>query len=91
MKPRGPSHADPTQKKTVQSVDQADCGKVWVNPKSNLKIICQQAWSNAEVPSPKFIDIGQIDLRTKTPPERPKAKAAAAGVKSHTSTKSPGG
>jgi len=89
MKPRGSSRPDPTQKKTAQFLKTPGGGKVWVNPKSHLKITCAEAWSQAEVPSPKFIDMGQIDMRAKKPPERPKGKAGAAGGKSRTPNKSP--
>lgn len=86
MKPRNPSRCDSTKKKPVQSVKQPARGKVWVNPKSHFKNYCKNAWKRAEVPSPKFIEISQIDMRAKTPSERPMAKTAAAG-KSGTSSK----
>ncbi|HXA86861.1 MAG TPA: hypothetical protein VNZ47_17380 [Candidatus Dormibacteraeota bacterium] len=89
MKPRGSSHPDSTQRKAAKTLNPPGSGKVWVNPKSHLKITCAEAWSQAEVPSPKFIDMGQIDMRTKKPPEGPKAKAAAVGGKSRTTNKSP--
>jgi hypothetical protein len=74
--PHGPSPPDPAQKKAVQRVKPPACGKVWVNPKSHFKNICEQAWKPAGVPSPKFVDMGQIDMRTKKPPERAMTKAA---------------
>ena len=87
MKPANPSRHNPTRKKAVQSVKPPAREKVWVNPKSHFKNICEQAWRLAGAPSPKFIDMGQIDMRTKKFPERAKSKAAAAR-KSGTSTKS---
>ena len=87
MKPANPSRHNPTRKKTVQSVKPPAREKVWVNPKSHFKNICEQAWKRAEAPSPKFIALSQIDMRAKKPPERAKANAAAAG-KSSTSSKS---
>ena len=87
MKPANPSRHHPAQKKAVQSIKPPAREKVWVNPKSHFKNICEQAWKHAEAPSPKFIDISQIDMRTKKPPERVKSKAAVAD-KSRTSTKS---
>ncbi|MGZ4899984.1 MAG: hypothetical protein ACXV8X_10040 [Candidatus Angelobacter sp.] len=89
MKPRSRSRSGRTEKKAEPSVKQAECGKVWVNPKSPLKLTCERAWSEAEVPSPKFIDMRQIDLRAKKPPELLKAKAAVAAAKSGALTKSP--
>jgi len=88
MKPRSPAYPNRTKKKAEQAVKQPGRGKVWVNPKSPLKNQCEHAWSEAEVPSPKFIDMGQIDLRTKTVPKPAMVKAAAAG-KPRTSTKAP--
>lgn len=81
MKRRRPPHPNPTKKRAEQSVKQPGCAKVWVNPKSHLKITCERAWSEAGVPSPKFIDMSQIDMRTKKILARPKAKAAAATAK----------
>jgi hypothetical protein len=90
MKPRRPSHPDHPPEQTVHNAKLPGCGKVWVNPKSYFKTFSQQAWSQAEVRSPKFIDISQLDMRTTKPDERPKAKAAAAG-ESRGSSKSPKG
>lgn len=89
MKPRRPSHSDHPPGKTVHNAKPPGCGKVWVNPKSCFKTLSQQAWSHAEVPSPKFIDISQLDLRGVKPSVRAKAKAAAG--KSRGSSKSPKG
>lgn len=88
MKRRSPPPPNPTPKKREQPVRQPGGGKVWVNPKSNFKVTCARAWKEAEVPSPKFIDMNNLDMRTKNPPERQKAKAAAAG-RSRNSTKTP--
>ena len=79
MKPGNSSPDNPPRKKAVQSVKLPCRDKVWVNPKSYFKNICEQAWKPAEVPSPKFVDINQIDMRKKKPPESVRAKAAAAG------------
>ena len=78
MKPANPSRHHPTQKKAVQSIKPPAREKVWVNPKSHFKNICEQAWRRAGAPSPKFIDMEQIDMRTKKLPERAESKAAAA-------------
>jgi hypothetical protein len=88
MKPRRPSHPDQPPEKTVLDAKPPGCGKVWVNPKSYFKTLSQQAWSHAEVPSPKFIDISQLDLRGVKRSERAIAKAAG---KSQGSSKSPKG
>ena len=77
MKPANPSRHHPAQKKAVQSI-KPPREKVWVNPKSHFKNFCEQAWRRAEAPSPKFIDMGQIDMRTKKLPERAESKTAAA-------------
>jgi hypothetical protein len=88
MKPRKPSHPDRRPSgKVVHQEKPPGCSKVWVNPKAQFKNFSHQAWSEAEVPSPKFIDISDIDLRTMKPCERPKPKAAAG--KSRGSSKSP--
>jgi len=89
MKRRSPPPPNPTSKKGEQAVRKPGSGKVWVNPKATFKVTCARAWKEAEVPSPKFIDMNNLDMRTKNPPERQKAKAAAAG-KARNSTKSPG-
>ena len=86
MKPANPSRHHPAQKKAVQSIKPPPSEKVWVNPKSHFKNFCEQAWRRAEAPSPKFIDMGQIDMRTKKLPERAESKTAAG--KSGTSSKS---
>lgn len=87
MKSGHPSRAKPAQKKAVQSGKQPARDKVWVNPKSAFKNFCEQAWKRAEVPSPKFVEMSQIDLRMKPLPAPLKAKAVAA-VQSGASTKS---
>ena len=88
MKRRNLHPLKPAQKNGEQPVRQPCSGKVWVNPSSNFKIACVRAWAAAEAPSPKFIDMNKLDMRTKRPAER-KAKAAAAG-KSRNPAKSPG-
>lgn len=88
MKSGHPSRAKPAQKKAVPSEKQPARDKVWVNPKSALKSFCKQAWKRAEVPSPKFMEMSQIDLRRKPLPAPLKAKAAA--VQPGESTKSRG-
>ncbi len=87
MKPRRTSPPVTPQKKPEPIVKHAGRGKVWVNPKSHFKNLCEQAWGRAGAPSPKFIDMDQIDMRTRKLTEHPRAKAAAAG-KSRSSTKS---
>jgi hypothetical protein len=87
MKPANPSRHNLAHKKSVQSVKPSVREKVWVNPKSHFKNICEQAWRRAGAPSPKFIDMGQIDMRKKKLPERAKRKAVTT-PKSGTSTKS---
>lgn len=89
MTRRSPPPPKSIQKKGEQPVRQPGSGKVWVNPRSNFKVTCARAWKEAEAPSPKFIDMSSLDMRTKNPPEREKAKAAAAS-ESRGSTKSPG-
>jgi hypothetical protein len=90
MKSGAPSRSNSIQKKAAHSEKGPARAKVWVNPKSHFKNFSEQAWKRAEVRSPKFMDIGQIDMRTKTsPPEPPKAKVAVAG-ESGTRTKSRG-
>ena len=78
MKPGNPSRDNPPRKKAVQSVKLPCRDKVWVNPKSYVKNLCEQAWKPAGAPSPKFVDMSQIDMRRKKPPESVKTKAAAA-------------
>ncbi len=87
MKPRRTFPPMTPQKKLEPIVKHAGHGKVWINPKSHFKNLCEQAWGRARAPSPKFIDMDQIDMREKKLPEHPKTKAAAAG-KSRSSTKS---
>lgn len=88
MRPADRSGPNPIQKKAAQSAKQEGCAKVWVNPKSTVKNRCEQAWSQAEAPSPKFIDMDQIDLRTRKPRERAKPQTAASS-KARASPKSP--
>jgi hypothetical protein len=78
MKPGNRSRDNPPRKKAVQSMKLPCRDKVWVNPKSYVKNICEQAWKPAGAPSPKFVDMSQIDMRRKKPPESVKIKAAAA-------------
>jgi hypothetical protein len=87
MKPGNPSRDNPPRKKAVPSVKLPCRDKVWVNPKSYVKNICEQAWKPAGAPSPKFVDMSQIDMRRKKPPESVKIKAAAAAGNSDTSDK----
>lgn len=89
MKSGRPSRANPAQKKAVQSERQPARDKVWVNPKSTFKNFCEQAWKRAEAPSPKFIEMSQIDMRRKPPPPPINTNAAAAG-QTGTSSKSRG-
>ena len=89
MKSGHPSRANPAQKKAVHPEKQPARDKVWVNPKSTFKKFCEQAWKRAEVPSPKFIEMSQIDLRRNPPPAQLKVKAAVAG-QTGTSSKSRG-
>src|SRR5258708_13408788 len=88
MKPANPSRHNLAHKKSVQSVKPSAREKVCVNPKSHFKNICEQAWRRAGGPSPKFIDMGQIDMRTKKFPEHTKRKVATT-PKSDKSPKSP--